>query len=79
MMAALDDLLLWWSNNPGIAVLFSMVLICVAWRFAFMAGFKLTVRRELKATDRERELEHAKRAAHLRLVAARMTDDNEAA
>ncbi len=76
---SLDDLLLWWVENPGIFVLVSMVLICVAFRFAFLARLKVTMRREAVGVDRERELEHQKNAAHLRLVASRMANDDEAA
>lgn len=77
-MATVDSFLLWWSDNPGIFICCAMVLICVAWRFAFMAGLKVTVRRESKAADRERELEHRKNAEHLRLVAKRMHDSEVA-
>lgn len=74
MAAALDSLILWWSENPGIAVLFSTVLICVAWRFAFLAGLKVTLKQESRAVQLERTKEHAARAASLRLVARRMND-----
>ena len=78
-MATVDSFLLWLVENPGVFICCAMVLIVVAWRFAFMAGLKFTVRQESRAVQIERTKEHEARAASLRLVARRMTDDNEAA
>lgn len=74
----LDAVLLWVAYHPLAFIVCSSVACVVAFRLAFLAGLKVTVKRESKAADRERELEHRKNAEHLRLVAKRMHDSEVA-
>jgi len=74
ILSALDSLLIWWSENPGIFLLFAVFCCVVAFRLAFLAGLKVTLKQESRAVQIERTKEHEARAANLRLVAKRMAD-----
>ena len=63
-----------WSTYPLTFLGCEAVLICCAFRFAFLAGLKVTLKQESRAVQIERTKEHEARAANLRLVAKRMAD-----
>lgn len=74
----LDAVLLWVAYHPLAFIVCSSVACVVAFRLAFLAGLKVTVKQESRAVQLERAKEHAARAAHLRLVAKRMRDSEVA-
>lgn len=66
------------STHPLLGLALTVPLVLVAFRLFFLSGLTVTVTQERRAVQIERTKEHAARAAHLRLVARRMTDNEVA-